>query len=107
MKNPNLLDVVLLKPEGGKGKELVLEELPVNPELAPYLVTSLQAVTWVPNASKHNTVRAGVRDRRQHHGGHGEGVRYGEQPGGHPRPGRGEVERHRPVARRGVPVRCT
>jgi len=60
--NPNLLEVVALAPKA-KQSQLTLEELPVNRELAPYLISSMRSVTWVPHASKNNTVRAGVRHR--------------------------------------------
>jgi len=60
--NPNLLEVVALKPEGSRS-QLVLEEIKVNPELAPYLISSMRSVAWVPYASKKNTVNVGVRAR--------------------------------------------
>ena len=62
--NPNLLDVVALKPQGEAGRSLTLEYLQVNPELAPFLVSSTRSVVWVHHASKENTVRAAVRKRQ-------------------------------------------
>lgn len=61
--NPNLLDIVTLNPKGSKSQTLTLEDIQVNPELAPYLISSMRSVTWVPRASQKNTVRAGVRER--------------------------------------------
>jgi hypothetical protein len=40
-----------------------LMEFPVNPELAPFLVSSSRSVTWVQKASKEGLVRAAVRPR--------------------------------------------
>lgn len=60
--NPNLLDIVALSPDSNS-KQLTLEDIQVNPELAPYLVSSSKAVTWVPHASRKNTVRTAVRHR--------------------------------------------
>lgn len=62
--NPNLLDIQALAPEGQATRGLTLEGLQVNRELAPYLVSSTRSVTWVPHASKENTVRAAVRKRQ-------------------------------------------
>lgn len=61
--NPNLLDITALSPRGQSTMGLTLEDLPVNRELAPFLVSSTRSVTWVPYASKNNTVRAGIRSR--------------------------------------------
>jgi hypothetical protein len=60
--NPNLLEIVALTPESNS-KQLTLEDIQVNPELAPFLISSMRSVTWVPHASKKNTVRTGVRHR--------------------------------------------
>lgn len=60
--NPNLLDIVALTPQGST-QQLTLEDIPVNRELAPYLISSMKSVTWMPHASKKNTVRAGIRHR--------------------------------------------
>lgn len=60
--NPNLLDIVALSPKNDP-KQLTLEDIKVNPELAPYLVSSSKAVTWVPHASRNSTVRSAVRAR--------------------------------------------
>jgi len=61
--NPNLLDIVALAPRGDVGRGVTLEELQVNPELAPFLISSTRSVMWVPHASRENTVRAGIRKR--------------------------------------------
>jgi hypothetical protein len=60
--NPNLLEIVALSPKGDKS-QLTLEEIPVNRELAPYLISSMKSVTWMTHASQKNTVRAGIRER--------------------------------------------
>ena len=60
--NPNLLEIVALSPKG-TNSQLTLEEIPVNRELAPYLISSMKSVTWMTHASQKNTVRAGVRER--------------------------------------------
>jgi hypothetical protein len=60
--NPNLLDIVALSPKG-TSSQLTLEDIPVNRELAPYLISSMKSVTWVPHASQKSTVRAGIRER--------------------------------------------
>jgi len=39
-------------------------EFEVNPELAPYLVSSTRSVLWVPHASQAQTIRAAVRKRK-------------------------------------------
>lgn len=61
--NPNLLDITALSPRGESTLGLTLEDLPVNRELAPFLVSSTRSVAWVPYASKNNTVRAAIRSR--------------------------------------------
>lgn len=61
--NPNLLDIVALNPKGQSSQTLTLEDIQVNPELAPYLISSMRSVVWVPHASQKGTVRAGVRER--------------------------------------------
>lgn len=61
--NPNLLDLVALNPQGESNRSLTLEDLQVNPGLAPFLVSSTRSVVWVPHASKANTVRAAIRER--------------------------------------------
>lgn len=38
-------------------------EFQVNPDIAPYLVSSLTSVVWVDHASKASTIRAAVRKR--------------------------------------------
>lgn len=50
---------------GRRGTTVVpqLMEFPVNAELAPFLVSSSRAVTWVQKASKEGLVRAAVRPR--------------------------------------------
>jgi len=60
--NPNLLDIVALSPNSSPN-QLTLEDIQVNPELAPYLISSSKSVTWVPHASQKNTVRTAVRSR--------------------------------------------
>lgn len=60
--NPNLLDIVALSPTGS-AQQLTLEDIQVNPELAPYLISSSKSVTWVPHASQKNTVRTAIRER--------------------------------------------
>ena len=62
--NPNLLDIVALSPKGTQS-QLTLEEIPVNRELAPYLITSMRSVTWMSHASQKGTIRAGIRERAQ------------------------------------------
>lgn len=42
----------------------LLMEFPVNPELAPFLVSSTRAVQWVSHASDTGLVRAAVRKRQ-------------------------------------------
>jgi len=44
-------------------KALPLMEVPVEPELAPYLVSSLQSVTWVPRTSQTGFIRTAFRAR--------------------------------------------
>lgn len=61
--NPNLLDITSLSPQGETLRGLTLEDLQVNRELAPFLVSSTRSVAWVPHASKENTVRAAMRER--------------------------------------------
>jgi hypothetical protein len=61
--NPNLLDITSLSPQGQTSRGLTLEDIKVNPELAPFLVSSTRSVAWVPHASKENTVRAAMRER--------------------------------------------
>lgn len=41
----------------------IMMEFTVNPELAPFLVSSMNSVAWVPKASKTGNVRAAVRPR--------------------------------------------
>lgn len=60
--NPNLLGIVALSPKGAIS-QLTLEDIPVNQELAPYLISSMKSVTWMSHASQKNTIRAGVRGR--------------------------------------------
>lgn len=43
----------------------LLMEFEVNPELAPFLVSSTRSVQWVTRASQSNMVRAAVRKRQQ------------------------------------------
>ena len=42
----------------------VMMEFEVNPDLAPYLVSSTRSVLWVPHASQTGAIRAAVRKRQ-------------------------------------------
>jgi len=61
--NPNLLDIVPLSPQKKQANTLTLEDINVNPELAPFLVSSTRSVAFVPFASHKKTIRAGIRSR--------------------------------------------
>lgn len=68
MSNSNLLDLVNFEdtlkntPGGTIAPQLI--ELTVNPELAPFLVSSTRSVVWVERAGSHNQLRAAVRAKR-------------------------------------------
>ena len=60
----NLLQVIRLKSNAmGKKKTVVplLVDVPVNPESAPFLVSSSQGVLWVDKAHPGNIIKAAVR----------------------------------------------
>ncbi len=62
----NLLDVIRVKPKPKTSETAMVTplmvEVPVNPELAPYLVSSRSGVLWVEKARPgDNIVRAAVR----------------------------------------------
>ena len=56
----NLLEVIRFNAPLGKKRPLLVE-VPVNPELAPYLVTSSTAVLWVDECHPGGLVKAAVR----------------------------------------------
>lgn len=59
---PNLLEEVPL-PLGGKKVPLMLDNLEVNSELVPFLVSATRQTQWVFKTSKAGTVRAATRKR--------------------------------------------
>ena len=66
--NPSLLEIVnfdstMKQTQRGAAAPLMME-FQVNPDLAPYLVSSPRAVLWVPNTSQTGTLRAAVRKRQ-------------------------------------------
>ena len=59
----NLLQVIRVKPKAVQQKtnNPLLVEVPVNPDLAPFLVSSTKGVVWVEEAHPGNMVKAAVR----------------------------------------------
>jgi len=57
-------DDTLKQTRRGRAAPLLME-FEVNPELAPFLVSSTRAVQWVPHASQSGMIRAAVRKRQQ------------------------------------------
>jgi len=60
----NLLDVVRLQGKSGeeKGKiPLMVDDIGVNPETAPYLVSSTKDLVWIEKAHPGNKIKAAVR----------------------------------------------
>ena len=66
--NPNILEVVnfdeTIKKNSQGSRLPEMMEFQVNPDLAPYLVSSTRSVLWVDHASKSNMIRAAVRKRQ-------------------------------------------
>jgi len=58
---PTLLHLIPLPKEALAKAILPLMKVPVDPELAPYLVSSLHSVVWVPRVSKEGDIRTAFR----------------------------------------------
>jgi len=68
MSNDNLLEIVsfddtIKNTRNGRVQPQMLE-FQVNPELAPFLVSSTRAVMWVEKSGSSDNIRAAVRARR-------------------------------------------
>lgn len=66
---PTLLHLIPLPKDALAKALLPLMTVPVEPELAPYLVSSLNSVVWVPRVSKEGDIRTAFRPHRQTHQG--------------------------------------
>jgi len=60
----NLLQVIRLKSQALQKKSAVplMVDVPVNPALAPFLVSSTKGVMWIEDVHPGNVVKAAVRD---------------------------------------------
>ena len=58
----HLLHVMKIPSKMKPGAQPVMLEFPVNPETAPYLVSSSKAVQWVPEPHPGGIVKAAVRE---------------------------------------------
>jgi hypothetical protein len=69
MTTPSLLETIsfddTIKQTRRGAAAPLLMEFEVNPDLAPFLVSSTRAVQWVSHASQAGMVRAAVRKRQQ------------------------------------------